>query len=486
LTGSDRLEAPAATIPAIACGVLLVTAGMSLGATLAGGIAPAAGLVLAALAGSGSAATATATHLRSPRAGRPEPAGPIPEHPGAGSRSVRFEDLMGDLDDPAAMLGTVVEAAASSLGFTHALLFGLRDCGETLRLETPVVAAGRTRAGAEVTFPTGDGGPLRLALICGEPIAPRRSGDEGGAWRILAEDHGLDRPVLLPLRSGNTDGGVLVLGSPGVAPSDADLTRLREGTRGVSAAIATALRLRDHAETADREAGAARFRSDYASVISHELRTPLTTILGVLKTVSRPELAPEDPDARDLLGMAVAQGDRLRRLIEDMLAVTQIGASGVPVRPEVVDLRDLIIQAVDAVSGTEGLTETTLPDHLPPVILDREHTRRVLVNLLGNAVKHGHESPIAITVTASGEILSISIADRGPGLPADAAARAFEPFTQLRRREVDAHGGVGLGLSVARGLVEAMGGRIGHLPTPGGGATFVVTLPFKPYEGPPA
>ena len=484
MTGSDRPEASAATIPTLACGALLVTAGISLGVTLAGGIAPAAGLVLAALAGSGAAATAA--HLRSPRAGRPVPANPIPEDPGAGWRPVRFEDLIGDLDDPPGVLGTVVEAAASSLGFTHALLFSLRDGGETLRLESPVVGAARTRTGEEVTFPMGGGGPLRLALIFGEPIAPRRSGDEGDVWRLLADDHGLDRPAFLPLRSGNTSCGVLALGSPDVAPSEADLARLREGTAGVSAAIGIALRLRDHAETADREAGAAQFRSDYASVISHELRTPLTTILGVLKTVSRPELAPADPDARDLLGMAVAQGDRLRRLIEDMLAVTQIGAAGVPVRPEVVDLRDLITQAVAAVSGTEGLAETGFPDHLPPVILDREHTRRVLVNLLGNAVKHGHESPIEITVTAGGENLSISIADHGPGLPGDAAARAFEPFTQLRRREVDAYGGVGLGLSVARGLVEAMGGRIKHHPTPGGGATFVVNLPFKPYEGPPA
>jgi two-component system OmpR family sensor kinase len=80
--------------------------------------------------------------------------------------------------------------------------------------------------------------------------------------------------------------------------------------------------------------------------------------------------------------------------------------------------------------------------------------------------------------------LVLTVADHGPGLPTATAGRAFDAFTQLKRIEVDAYGGVGLGLSVSQGLVAAMSGAIHHQPTAGGGATFVVRLPFKPHPAP--
>jgi len=121
---------------------------------------------------------------------------------------------------------------------------------------------------------------------------------------------------------------------------------------------------------------------------------------------------------------------------------------------------------------------------MPPVILDPVHTHRVLVNLIANAVKYGDDSPITITAAVKGDDLVMVVVDHGPGLPEETAATAFDPYTQLLRTEVDARGGVGLGLSISRGLVEAMKGSLCHEPTPGGGATFVIRLPFKPHAGP--
>ena len=95
---------------------------------------------------------------------------------------------------------------------------------------------------------------------------------------------------------------------------------------------------------------------------------------------------------------------------------------------------------------------------IPAVILDPVHTKRVLTNLIANAVKYGEDSPIEVSAAVVRDDLVITVADHGPGLPPATAASAFDAFTQLNRTEVDAYGGVGLGLSISQGLVEAMGG----------------------------
>jgi two-component system sensor histidine kinase KdpD len=182
--------------------------------------------------------------------------------------------------------------------------------------------------------------------------------------------------------------------------------------------------------------------------------------------------------------MASAQGDRLRRLVEDMLAINQVGEASIPVHPELVSLDSVIDQAVDSVAGAEDLVTTQFPHSIPAVILDPVHVKRVLTNLVANAVKYGEDSPIDITTRVVRDDLQITVADHGPGLPGATAAYAFDAFTQLNRTEVDAYGGVGLGLSISQGLVEAMGGAITHDPTPGGGATFIITLPFRPHAVP--
>jgi signal transduction histidine kinase len=94
-------------------------------------------------------------------------------------------------------------------------------------------------------------------------------------------------------------------------------------------------------------------------------------------------------------------------------------------------------------------------------------------------VKYGEGSPIEIVVRPEAGELSMMVADHGPGLSFELRDRAFDAFSQLDRRSVDAKGGVGLGLAIARGLVEAMGGTIRYEPTPGGGATFKIRLPLS-------
>lgn len=414
---------------------------------------------------------------------------PVTEHPiiredRATAAGTAMALAVGGIDDPGAALSTMLRVAAESIGSQTALLLSLSDDGSALRIEAPLLLDGTIRDHIDATtLHRTEWGTLRVALASGIPAAAARSSSGTTAWDRLADEFGIGSAALVPLTFGESQLGVLAIGTTGERAGGNDLETLGELSAVAGASMGAALRMRDSAETAARSAKAARFRSDYASVVSHELRTPLTTIVGVLKTLARPELAPESPDSRDLLAMARVQGDRLRSLIEDMLAISQVDGDAVPIRPELITVLDVIDRAVDAVPGAGALITVRVSPDMPPVILDPEHTHRALVNLIANAVKYGDESPIAITAAVKGADLVLVVADQGPGLPEETAATAFDPYTQLLRTEVDGQGGVGLGLSISRGLVEAMQGSLSHEPTPGGGATFVIRLPFRPHAG---
>jgi len=371
------------------------------------------------------------------------------------------------LEDPDAALARMLRLIADAVGSQTALVLTLQDDNATLTLEHPILLEGSVPTEPRsITMGVAESGPIRTAMADGIPVDASSAGGSA-AWDELAAAHQIESAAVVPLKSADGPIGALVLSIPGAAVSKADLADLREIMPAAGAIIGVTLLHRRLAGTVARAARTDRFRSDYASVVGHELRTPLTTILGVIRTLARPEMAPENPEARELLKMAAAQGDRLKRLAEDMLAINQVAGDGMPIHPELISLPDLIDRAVGAVPGAGALTTVRIEGPLPPVILDPLHTRRCLVSLLANAVKYGEGS----------------VADHGPGLPPATASHAFDAFTQLRRTEVNAHGGVGLGLSISRGLIESMHGSIRHERTAGGGATFVVRLPFKAHTG---
>ena len=457
-----------------------LAAGIGSGVAAAGAVPLSVGLPLSV--GSAAAAVAIASR-RSTKPHGIEAGEPAPRNEAA-LTSAALGRAMADLDNPDAALQKMLRLVARAVGSRTALLLTLTGGGTSLTLDHIIVDGAIPAEPGTTSMNVADGGPLRMALLAGVPVAANGSTDDPGAWKGFADAHGLASAAVVPLAVTNSQIGLLVVAIQGAAVSKAHLARLHGIMPAASASIGAMLRLRHVAETTARTAQKAGFRSDYAMVVGHELRTPLTTILGVLKTLARPEMAPDNADARDLLEMAGAQGDRLRRLVEDMLAISQVDNGGIPVHPELVSLPDVANRAIDAVPGAEDVTTVWIQDSLPPVVLDPEHTRRVLVNLLANSIKYGEGSPIEVGARVDRNDLVLTVADHGPGLPPDTAARAFDAFTQLNRTEVDAYGGVGLGLSISQGVVEAMGGTIRHESTAGGGATFVVRLPFKPHPGP--
>jgi signal transduction histidine kinase len=218
-------------------------------------------------------------------------------------------------------------------------------------------------------------------------------------------------------------------------------------------------------------------KTDFVSTVSHELRTPLTSIIGSLDTVNRPELAPTQAAAQQLLSTARRQAGRLQRLIDDLLVVSRIDRGAIPVHLEPV----LVRQAFDEVNRVVSIEPsfTIEPEDLA-VSADRDHLTRILINLVENAAKYAAGSAVELYAWQRPNKAVIAVVDHGPGIPEEEKERVFERFTQIDQSDTRSKGGTGLGLSIVKSLTEVMHGAVRVEATEGGGATFVVELPLAP------
>ncbi len=285
-----------------------------------------------------------------------------------------------------------------------------------------------------------------------------------------------ERVAAVALRVGNRTIGVLLVGDKADTFSEADLDTLHSVAAPAALVLNQMARYEQARSTSERMAELAQLKTDFVSVVSHELRTPLTSIIGALGTLQRPELAPQDPRARQLVEMAAKQSNRLKTLIEDLLVVSRIEADSLPMRPSTIELEPLLDGLLESLpNGDRVLFEPG--DAITTVIADPDHLARVFTNLVDNAIKYGGDGPIEIRTTMGRGEVHVSVVDHGPGIPYEQHDRIFERFTQLQPHATRSKGGAGLGLSIVKGLVEAMGGHVWYEPSVGGGATFTVAIP---------
>ena len=230
------------------------------------------------------------------------------------------------------------------------------------------------------------------------------------------------------------------------------------------------------AEAAQLEA-ADRMRTALLTAVSHDLRAPLAAAQVSVDTLRDPRFDLTETERGELLGAAHTSLGRLARLVEDMLDMSRLQSGALKPHLEAVAVDEVIPRAVDDVPAAAGrVTLPAPPDGLPPALADGALLERVLANLVGNAAKHT-ASRIELTAAGSehGDRVEIRVIDHGPGIPAADHDRVFRPFQRLGDRDNTA--GVGLGLALARGLTEAMGGELRPEDTPGGGLTMVVAVP---------
>lgn len=259
---------------------------------------------------------------------------------------------------------------------------------------------------------------------------------------------------------------------------------LEETNRGV---LALHAELRDRAdrEAAAREAAeaASRARDAVLAIVSHDLRNPVGSVITaaafMLDTLAEEVLA--TPQGQQV-GVIHRAARRANRLLDDLMDVTRIEAGGLAVDVRPVPVRALIDGAAELMRPAADENGVRLvAGHaagLPPVLADPDRILQVFANLAGNAVKF---TPAGGTVTLAampdGEGVAFEVADTGPGMAPEQVERAFDRFWQAARAD---RRGVGLGLSIARGIVDAHGGSLTVRSTPGEGTVFRFTLPRAP------
>jgi two-component system, sensor histidine kinase len=238
-----------------------------------------------------------------------------------------------------------------------------------------------------------------------------------------------------------------------------------------------------------------RAKNEFVANMSHELRTPLHGILG-MSSMLLSNTPPANP--RDGLTVIRRCGEHLLGLSNNILEYSRFGAQGIDLRPQQIDLAQLIDDTIEMCTpgaDEKGLVLTGALDLPRPcmVAMDPFRLRQILLNLVGNAVKFTEAGTVRVRVTLAGEAegtpgVLIRVEDTGVGIAPDALDRIFEPFVQVDSSNTRRFGGTGLGLSITRAICEAMGGSIGYRSTLGEGSTFEVRLPLLRYRpvNPPA
>jgi signal transduction histidine kinase len=229
------------------------------------------------------------------------------------------------------------------------------------------------------------------------------------------------------------------------------------------------------------EQEAERARRDFVSVVSHELRTPLTSIHGSLELIASGRFGQLPPQVGRLVTIAARNTDRLVRLSQDVVDLHQMRRGRLHLRLDDVALPDVVEQAVDAVEGVAeraAVPVVVVSDDAAEVRGDADRLVQVLTNLLVNAVRVSPQGePVTVTYGTNGLHARIEVRDHGPGVPQGQLDEIFEPFVQFDVPGRHRTGSAGLGLAIARGIVEAHGGRIEAHPAISGGSVFEVSLP---------
>jgi len=249
---------------------------------------------------------------------------------------------------------------------------------------------------------------------------------------------------------------------------------LRNPDGSISSAITIA---HDRTESAQAE----KASRDYLRFVSHDLRSPLTLISARAQMLER---SAEHPDSVRRNAQAILRSVRqMNTMISDLADSVRLEFGGaLAVRPRTLDLIALLSEVIERWKETpEGdRIEVRLPDSMPPVCADPDAFERVLANLMSNALKYSpDEEKITVSAAADEVEATVSVADRGPGIPPEDAGRLFERFFRSESARKH-HDGLGLGLTISRALVEAQDGRIWVETELGHGSVFSFTLPLSP------
>jgi two-component system sensor histidine kinase KdpD len=331
------------------------------------------------------------------------------------------------------------------------------------------------------------------ALPAGQMLQPGSAptaGERGrpGRWVRFVGPHApaqevghlLDRLQLIPVETeaGRAGEVVLVRPSGARAPSQAD-TRLLSAVSAQIAAAVDRARLRREATEAEILRRTDELKSALINAVSHDVRTPLASILAAAGSLRQRDVAWTEPERAEFVDAIVEEAERLNRIFGNLLDLSRM--EGGSLRPDkgwydIGALIDDVLGRLRPITARHRVA-ARVADDLPPILLDYVEIDQVLSNLVENAAKYtppGTEIEVGAGIEHGA--LRIEVADQGPGIPPEALPHLFDAFYRVEGSTRRARG-LGIGLAIARGLVEAHGGRIWAENRAGGGARFVIELP---------
>jgi two-component system phosphate regulon sensor histidine kinase PhoR len=226
-------------------------------------------------------------------------------------------------------------------------------------------------------------------------------------------------------------------------------------------------------------------KSEFINIAAHELRTPLAILMGHAELLLSDV---EDAETRERMQIIVRNAVRLRGLIDALLDMRHLQRGEAPFQIEAFDMRDLIEDALQdfvPTARSKALdVSVVVPPDLPTVESDREKVLCALTNLVDNAIRFTpREGKIGVDVVANEGTVEVSVWDTGVGIAEEEFERIFQPFYQIEESLTREHEGLGLGLAIAKGMIERCGGQIWVESTPGKGSRFLFTLPSSPALG---
>jgi PAS domain S-box-containing protein len=288
--------------------------------------------------------------------------------------------------------------------------------------------------------------------------------------------------LVLPLRTRREMIGALVIAAndPERAMTDDKLPLAEVLAERAALAIENAKLYTEQVEARRKVEDLSRLKDEFLSIASHELRTPVTSIKGYTQLAKMLIKEGDLNTSEEYLDIALDQIDRMSRLILELLDVSRIETGRLEIRREVIAwsqfVRDVVHRHHTAVSDRRF--HVSVPDDAKIVTGDRDRLEQVLGNLLENAVKYSPDgSDVTVTVDDRGDSLVTAVCDRGIGIPADEIAQVFERFHRGRQVSSTNYGGLGLGLSITKQIIERHGGTIWVESKEGQGTTFYFSLP---------